>query len=185
MKKILLLVLIILCIVLGYSFASSKFSGKEKETKVSKNPILKIGLVADSENENELLARALSQAKAANVDFVIGLGDWTSTGTMAELEPVKAAFDRSGLPYYLTAGDHDLWDSRNRGEDALSNYRMVFGSAEQIITRSGMQFVILDNSDIYKGIAPKDWNLLENVKCHPSASLRMTPSLSKGQMSNV
>lgn len=128
--------------------------------KTSKTPILRFALVADSENDNDLLDKALDQAKGMGVNFVIGLGDWSSVGTLSELTPVKQIFDKSGLTYYLTPGDHDLWDSRNRGEDALVNYEQIFGESTRKFETNGVQFVIVDNSDIYKGISSDDWQLL-------------------------
>ncbi len=131
--------------------------------KTQKTPILRFALVADSENDNGLLAKALDQAKGVGVNFVIGLGDWSSVGTTGELVPVRQIFDKSGLTYYLTSGDHDLWDSRNRGEDALTNYKQVFGEPAREFDVNEVQFVIVDNSDIYKGISPEEWQLLGNV----------------------
>lgn len=159
MRKALLLALIIVSVLLGYSYAKDKLSQKLQKPKIS---LLKFALVADSHNENDLLAKALNQAKSENVSFVIGLGDWTNVGTVEELTDVKKVFDQAGLRYYLTAGDHDLWDSRNRGNGAFSNYRQVFGDPSHIIYKEAIQFVILDNSDIYLGISQNDWQELNS-----------------------
>ncbi|KKR50732.1 MAG: hypothetical protein UT84_C0007G0003 [Candidatus Curtissbacteria bacterium GW2011_GWA1_40_16] len=131
--------------------------------KTSKTPILRFAMVADSENDNDLLAKALDQAKGSGVNFVIGLGDWSSVGTASELTSARQVFDKSGLTYYLTSGDHDLWDSRNRGEEALTNYKQVFGEPTRQVDTNGVQFVIVDNSDIYKGISTDDWQLLTDA----------------------
>ncbi len=164
MRKFLLLFLIVFSIVLGYSLAKDKFSKDQGQISQNqpKTPILRFALVADSEDENGLLVKALSQAKGAGVNFVIGLGDWTSVGTVQQLEQVRKVFDDSGLIYYLTAGDHDLWDSRNRGEEALANFKQVFGKASQVSNKEGVEFVILDNSDIYKGIDDEGWQMLQD-----------------------
>ena len=126
----------------------------------SKSPILRVALVGDSHNENDLLSKALAQAEGMGVNFVIGLGDFSNTGTIEELTNAKKVFDQSKLEYFTTAGDHDLWDSRNRGEDPLVNFREIFGKSTQIIDRENVLFVILDNSDIYEGISEEDWGLL-------------------------
>src|SRR3989344_450288 len=115
----------------------------------SKEVILRVALVADSENENGLLEKALRQAQGMGVNFVIGLGDYSQVGTEKELSDAKAVFERVQIPYYLTAGDHDLWDSRNRGEEALFNFKKVFGNPSRVFEKNNVQFVILDNSDIY------------------------------------
>jgi hypothetical protein len=131
--------------------------------KTTKTPILRFALVADSENDNDLLAKALNQAKGVGVNFVIGLGDWSTVGTISDLSAARQVFDKSGLTYYLTAGDHDLWTSRALGEEALSNYKQVFGEPTHEFDSNGVQFVIVDNSDIYKGISSDDWQLLTSA----------------------
>src|SRR3989344_3743795 len=154
MKKFaLLIILVILSVAVGLSWQGKKGEKQEEaHQKQQKTAILKFALVADSENENDLLAKALTQAQGMGINFVIGLGDYTNVGTIEELEAAKKVFDKSKLQYFLTAGDHDLWASRNRGEEALVNYRQVFGSPSQKFEKNGVQFVLLDNIDIYKGI---------------------------------
>jgi hypothetical protein len=171
-KKLVVLVLVILAVGAGCA-AAKYFPGKSTiQVLKPKNAILKVALVADSHNNNDLLAKALAQAKAAHVDFVIGLGDYTNTGTIDELNAAKNVFDASGLTYYVTAGDHDLWDSRNKelkvggGEasmSALDNFRQVFVLSEQEFTKNQIHFVILDNSDIYKGIDAQGWKMVESL----------------------
>ena len=171
MKKLLLLVLILLSILLGYSLAKSSFTvpgfekDKNQETEKVKKPVLRFAVLSDSGGENDLLKKTLTQAEGKGINFVIGLGDWSSVGTQEQLSVAKQVFDDSKLEYYVTAGDHDLWASRNRGENALSNFNQVFGSAQRLIEKNGIQIVILDNSDIYKGIPSGSWELLfESLK---------------------
>jgi len=163
MKKILLLfVLIILSATVGFSLASNNFwenKDSEKGQPLIKKPILRFALVSDSEGENELLAKALEQAKGKGVNFIVGLGDWSTVGTLDQLADTKKVFDNSKLEYFVTAGDHDLWASRERQEDSLTNFRQVFGESSTMIERENVLFVILDNSDIYKGISNEDWEI--------------------------
>ena len=171
MKTLLLFALVLLSIFLGYSLAKSSFTvpGFEKnasqETEKIKRPILRFAVLSDSQGENDLLKKALMQAEGKGINFVIGLGDWTTVGTQEQLSVVKQVIDSSKLEYYVTTGDHDLWDSRNRGENALSNFNQTFGPAQHLIEKNGIQIVILDNSDIYKGIPSDSWELLfESLK---------------------
>ena len=109
------------------------------------------------------MAKALAQAKSQNVDFVIGLGDYTNLGTIDELSAAKKVFDESGLAYYVIPGDRDGWDSRQRGEANTFNFAQVFGSAEQneqTFSKNGVQFVLVDNSDIY---SLSDLSILSNL----------------------
>lgn len=160
MKKIfLVLILIILSVAIGLNWSKSNDQSGEEAGK-PKKVLLRFGLVSDSENENDLLTKALLQVQGAGVNFVIGLGDWSSVGTIDELTATKQVFDESGLTYFVTAGDHDLWDSRNRGDEATTNFRNVFGDSTHSIEKEEIQFVILDNSDIYKGIDASSWSLV-------------------------
>jgi len=158
MRKLLLLLFFGLVAVVVLSNLSNL--RQERPSSETKTPLLRVALVADSHNENDLLSKALAQAEGMGVNFVIGLGDFSNTGTIEELTNAKKVFDQSKLEYFTTAGDHDLWDSRNRGEDPLTNFREIFGKSTQIIDRENVLFVILDNSDIYRGISEEDWGLL-------------------------
>src|SRR3990167_8750591 len=145
MRKILLLFLVIFSVFLGYSYGKDRLDRKQVQNLdgLPKSTILRFALVADSEDDNDLLTKALNQAKGSGVNFVIGLGDWTSIGTVEQLSLAKKVFVQSGLIYYLTAGDHDLWDSRNRGEEALTNYKQVFGEPTREFDANGIQFMIV------------------------------------------
>lgn len=165
MTKLVLLLLAVFLVLILLNLSKLKHLsdiGQKPEQRVPRQ-VLRVALVADSHNDNGLLEKALGQIQGLGVNFVIGLGDYTDTGTMEELLAAKEVFDKSKMPYYLAAGDHDLWDSRNRGEEALGNFRQVFGEASRVLEQEGIQFVILDNSDIYKGISPNGWKMLEET----------------------
>lgn len=118
-------------------------------------------LIADSHNDSPNLQKAISRAKLANADlsFVIGLGDYTNVGTLSELKAAKAEFDAAGLRYFLVAGDHDLWDSRNSNLPADTNFKQVFGPLFQSFIFKNYLFLLLDNSDDYLGFGniQLDW----------------------------
>ena len=111
-------------------------------------------LVADSHSDNANLKKAISQAKQAYPDlsFIIGLGDYTEVGTLVELRNVKIELDSSGLRYFLIPGDHDPWDSRDKQTEPTANFKTVFGPAYQSFTYQKYQFLLLYNSDNYKGM---------------------------------
>ena len=155
MKKfILILILIVLSIAIGLNWNRNQTDNIREDDSARRAILLRFALVSDSENENDLLSKALNQAKGAGVNFVIGLGDFSSVGTLDQLKSAKEVFDKSGLTYYITPGDRDLWDSRNRGEEAITNFLQVFGHLSQpIYKEEGIQFVIINNSDIYTGIS--------------------------------
>lgn len=121
----------------------------------------KFMLMADSHSDNANLKKAIAQAKEKYPDlsFIIGLGDYTNVGTIDELKKAKAEFDLSGFRYFLIAGDHDLWDSRDKGNQAAANFKQVFGPLYQSFTFNNFKFLLLDNSDNYAGLGQEqqDW----------------------------
>jgi hypothetical protein len=125
-------------------------------------PLFKFAVVTDSHNDNNNLARALKTAKSSGVDFVIGMGDYSDVGTEEELQKAKQQFEESGLPFYLTAGDHDLWDARNRNLPASANFSKVFGSPYMSFTHQGVRFLLLYNSDNYLGVDGVEMRWLES-----------------------
>lgn len=130
------------------------------ELPKQKSVQVRFALIADSHSDNELLRRALEQAKGKGVNFVIGLGDYTTIGTDDELLAAKLKFQNSKLEYYTIPGDHDLWDSRDKSEDPLQNYLNAFGDPNRVMNRNGVKIVLIDNSDNYKGISSEGWELL-------------------------
>lgn len=161
--------------VTDLSSQKSKQATQQADSTIQKKEILRFALVADSEGDNDDLEKALSQARSAGAGFVIMLGDLTKLGEMGDLLKTKAVFDKSGLTYYVTPGDHDLWDSRNRGDEALSNFLQVLGKPSQVFEKAGVEFLIIDNSDIYKGISASDWDLL-NSTLNQTAKLKFVLS---------
>ena len=114
--------------------------------------LMKFALIADSHTDTEDLSKALKQAKDNQVKFVIGLGDYSQVGTAQELQATKSIITASGLPFYGTAGDHDLWDCRNRKQSPDCNFTTIFGSTYQSFSDSNIRFIILYDSDNYDGI---------------------------------
>ncbi|MBI4037797.1 metallophosphoesterase family protein [Candidatus Curtissbacteria bacterium] len=160
MKKLLLLLLVILSIAFGYTYAKDRTSVSPKPALLKQKFVLiRFALVADSHSDNELLRRALEQAKGKGINFVVGLGDYTTIGTDEELLAAKLKFRNSKLEYYTIPGDHDLWDSRDKGEDPLQNYLDAFGDPNRVIERNGVKIILVDNSDNYKRITPGSWSM--------------------------
>ncbi|MBI2599985.1 metallophosphoesterase [Candidatus Daviesbacteria bacterium] len=123
-------------------------------TNNSSESLFKFLLVADTHNDNDNLKKAITQAKQAYPDlqFIIGLGDYTDVGTIEELKKAKNEFDLSNLRYFLLVGDHDLWDARDKGMVANTNFREVFGLSYQSFTYKNFRFLLLNNADNYLGI---------------------------------
>ncbi len=135
-------------------------SPKQDSPKKNVNPVFTFALISDSHNENNYLKQTLVKAKTRNVKFVIGLGDYTEVGTIKELQDAKKEFDETGLRYFVTVGDHDLWDSRDKQKPSLENFQQVFGPSFQAFSFEGVKFLILDNSDNYSGLSEDQFKWL-------------------------
>lgn len=142
---------------------SEKLGQKVDSPKASGKLTLKFAVVADSHNNNENLAKALSLAKKEGAKFVVGLGDYSDVGTMEELEKAKEVFQSSGLPYYVTAGDHDLWDARDKSVAPIARFNEIFGSPYQSFSDSNIRFIILYNSDNYLGMGDLQLRWLQQL----------------------
>lgn len=113
----------------------------------------KFGVVADSHLDTQNLSKALSQAKSLGAKFVIGLGDFSDIGTTQELKISKQKFDEANLDYYVISGDHDLWESRNKGVEATANFTEVFGKPPySSFSFENTRIILINNSDNYLGL---------------------------------
>jgi len=135
-------------------------------------------LVADSHNENNYLQKALEQGKtkAKSLQFIIGLGDYTEVGTVSELVAAKKVFDSAGLRYFLTVGDHDLWDARDKAAQSPEvNFNKVFGQSYQSFVFKNVKFILMDNADIYTGLSQDqlDWISRELKKARVDENARL------------
>lgn len=134
----------------------------ESQLNASKTVKFRFGVISDTHNDNPYLAKALQNIKAQGGKFVIGLGDYTDVGTPDELTRVKQEFDNAGLTYYLTIGDHDLWDSRNKKQEPSQNFTDVFNTIPyQSFSFEEARFILIYNSDNYLGLDAFQINWIE------------------------
>lgn len=125
--------------------------GNQRE-KSNAPVIFKFAVMADSHKDTLSLERALNQVRDEGAKFVIIMGDLSDVGTLEELESTERVLDASGLTYYAAAGDHDLWDSRDKESDPPNNFSQVFGKTYQSFSNEGVRFVLIYNSDNYLGL---------------------------------
>lgn len=138
------------------------------EPQHTAKPIFKFLTLTDSHSDNNNLQKAINQAKQKypDIQFIIGLGDYTEVGTLDELRLAKYELDLSTLRYFVIPGDHDLWDSRDKQQNSLSNFKQIFGPNYQSFIFGDYFFLLLDNSDNYLGIGPEQeqWLISELEK---------------------
>ncbi len=126
--------------------------------------VFRFALFADSHSDNIFLKKTLEQIKKnyPEVKFIIGLGDYTEVGTLDELKKAKLELDNAGLRYFLTPGDHDLWESRNKSLPPNTNYKQIFGPSYQSFISGNFLFILLYNSDNYIGLGDDQKSWLSN-----------------------
>lgn len=139
--------------LLSQSKTAGNLNSEASPTPSPQGPkLFSFAVMTDSHNDNANLTKALKLAKDSGVAFVIGLGDYSDVGTIDELVNTKYQFDSVNIPYYLTAGDHDLWDSRDKNSSPSTNFTQVFGSPYASFSKAGVRFIIIYNSDNYLGL---------------------------------
>lgn len=159
---------------LSLNIQNNSVNTYEEETKpiqktepVASKPKLKtldfkFALVSDSHSDNDSLKKALAKAKVLDAKFIIGLGDYTEVGTEDELNKAKKQFDEAGIRYFVTVGDHDLWDSRDKGKNPPENFTKIFGPPFQSFEYQNVKLIIIYNSDNYKGLGDNQKNWIKS-----------------------
>lgn len=148
-----------------------------REAKPTSNApiIFKYAIISDSHKDTENLKKAVAQARAEGAEFIVGMGDFSDVGTIEELQSTKAVFDGAGIPFYLTPGDHDLWDSRDKKNPAEQNFSSIFGTPYQSFSFKGARFIIIFDSDNYVGLDTVQLKWVEDeVKRNQDESPKVT-----------
>lgn len=142
--------------------STKKMLGKSASPTPQTALSYKFAIVSDSHKDTQSLSKALKQAKGMGAKFVVGLGDFSDVGTIDELRSSKEQFDGSGMPYYVTAGDHDLWDSRDKKFSPDNNFKTVFGATYQSFAYESTRLIIVYNTDNYFGVDFLEMKWLED-----------------------
>lgn len=142
---------------------TTEHSSSVQPSSVPATKVYTFAVVTDSHNDNSHLSNALKIAKSRGAAFVVGLGDYTDVGTIDELRNSKNEFDIAGMNYYVTAGDHDLWDARNKSLPPQQNFQEVFGSPYSTFAYKGTRFIIIYDADDYLGLDAVQQKWVEDV----------------------
>ncbi len=146
-------------LVKEFAVGDQVFNFRLQEETKSQAPqgklISKFAVLTDTHSDTEMTKKALAQAKSLGADYLIHTGDWSTVGTIEELNTQKDLFDRAGLPYWGVAGDHDLWQS------GTENFKTVFGSLYESFDRGGVHHILMDASDTKFGFGTEQLNWLK------------------------
>lgn len=87
------------------------------------------------------------------IDFFGVVGDLTNDGTEAERSRVKALLDATGVPYYCTIGNHDLYQA-----DGWDWFKANFGpSCYSVVVADRLKLLFLDTAEERLGEAQFAW----------------------------
>jgi predicted phosphodiesterase len=141
---------------LGRDLFVSLSNSITKKTEVNGSKLIaEFAVVSDTHSDSVQTERALKQIKDLGLSYVIHAGDWTKVGTREELLAQKEIFDKSGLEYWGVMGDHDRWQSQEQ------NFESVLGRSYESFEKNGIEFILLDASDITSGLGDRQLAWLE------------------------
>lgn len=102
------------------------------------------------------LAAFKTSAVARGVSFFVVLGDLTEDATTGEFSQIKTALDGVGIPYYVTIGNHDLFQRAPDG--GWDTWKSTFGPATYAVTiASRVRFIFLDTASGDIGATQFKW----------------------------
>lgn len=129
----------------------------------NKQVLIKVGLIADTENYWDNTNKAIDYLENQDIKFIIHLGDVTILGVPEDLKTAKELFNKSSVKIYPVPGDRDLWKSRQT-QNGLAAFNSVFGNSYGVVEENGIKFLLLDNANIYEGINDDQWKFIhENI----------------------
>jgi predicted phosphodiesterase len=88
-----------------------------------------------------------------HIDFFCVLGDLTHDATEDEVGFIKQALDAVGIPYYVTVGNHDLYQA-----EGWDRFKQAFGPATySVVFARRVRLVFIDTASEVVGPTQFDW----------------------------
>ena len=132
---------------------SFRFNASGGKVSATVEPPLKdsvtFAVMGDSQGHNNILGAILSDIEGC--DFALLCGDLTPSGAASEFVVFSETLNTSGIPVYVTAGNHDV---KTEGGD---EYRKRYGPAEYSFEYNGVRFAIIDSSDLNVTAEQIEW----------------------------
>lgn len=131
-------------------------SPQGEEADSSSKAELSFALIGDPENQLDNLEKALEKINSLGLEFVVIVGDLTSTGTDKEFKEIDRVLDKAEINYYLIPGNHDLWYEKKEKANLWQQY---FGQKYYARETGEYHLLFLDNSDEWQGFSQPelDW----------------------------
>ncbi|MEK7570020.1 MAG: metallophosphoesterase [Patescibacteria group bacterium] len=120
-------------------------------------PVRTFAVIGDNEGSNPVYDDLIHQVAAdSSIQFLLHVGDATSTGAAQELQKLEALHRRLGLtiPVYIVPGNHDIIASTS-----ASAWSETIGERWRSVDIGNIHLVLLDNADRKVGFpaAELDW----------------------------
>ncbi len=89
------------------------------------------------------LGRFRQEVAGRGIEFFCVLGDLTNDATADEVDSIKLQLERVGLPYYVTIGNHDLYQA-----DGWERFKQNYGpSCYSVTVADRLKLIFLDTAD--------------------------------------
>jgi len=98
-----------------------------------------------SKENRTMLARFAEDVAPNAIEFFAVTGDITEDATTQEFSDIKTGLDAVGIPYYVTLGNHDLFNSGSKG--GWDVWKQTFGPATFSVTiANAVRLILLDTA---------------------------------------
>ena len=128
-------------------------------TNVRPAQTLIFAVIGDNEGSNPAYDDLIRQIAAdPNIQFLVHVGDATSTGSATELQDLAALHATLGLavPVYMVLGNHDI-----KAEDAAQAWSKNVGERWRSVDIGNVHLVLLDNANRKVGFPAEELTWLE------------------------
>lgn len=125
----------------------------------SRKPSTIFAVIGDNEGANPTYDDLIAQiADDTTIQFVLHVGDATSTGSEPELQALKTLHQRLGLtiPVYIVPGNHDI-----KNENWQASWKKSEGKPWRSIDVGTLHLVLLENADRKIGFPSDELDWLE------------------------
>lgn len=100
-----------------------------------------------------MLGRFRQDVGPKGIDFFCVVGDLAHDGMTDEYARAESVLDAVGIPYYVTAGNHDLYQA-----DGWQSFKTTFGPATYaVVIADRLKLIFLDTADGTVGAQQFDW----------------------------
>lgn len=117
---------------------------------------LKFAVFSDihvTQNNDHLFDLLKQDVASKGIDFFVVAGDLTDNGLEAEYEICRNDFDSIGIPWYVTIGNHDLYQT-----SGWESYKKTFGPSCYSVGMNGLlRIIFLDTSTGTVGKVQFSW----------------------------